>query len=53
MGTLDEEVRVISVGFGTKSLPFMVAKEDTEEQLHVDMHAEILAIQGFKKFVLK
>ena len=41
------------MGFGTKSLPESILKEHNNLSLISDMHAEMLAIQAFKKFILK
>lgn len=41
------------MGFGTKSLPQSVIQENLSEDLLDDMHAEILAIRGFRHFLLR
>lgn len=46
------EIKIVSVGFGTKSLPYCFVSEHGDDLID-DMHAEILAIRGFKRMALK
>ena len=41
------------MGFGTKSLPKSILSEHQRKSLLEDLHGEILAIRGFRRFVLQ
>lgn len=43
---------VVAVGEGTKSLPGCVVNEENRNDLLADMHAEMLALRGFRRFLL-
>ena len=47
------QCKMVSMGFGTKSLPRSVLSEHQRKSLLEDMHGEMLAIRGFRRFMLK
>lgn len=44
---------VVAVGEGTKSLPSCAVQEGSRRDLLEDMHAEMLALRGFRRFLLE
>jgi hypothetical protein len=41
------------VGEGTKSLPNCIVEESNRRDLLADMHGEIMAMRGFRRFLLE
>jgi hypothetical protein len=52
MDVISRQVEVISVGFGTKVLPMEIASRFKGRTVK-DMHGEMLAKDGFRKFIIQ